>query len=327
LLVVCVSVAFGKHILGIEGKCLGTLCEDLRLDLVKLNLPNPIPPVHLFQVVEKKSDKEEMALGRFSTYNAKDQLYYLITVEHEQLDNFYEIFTANVTAGITTNATLKLWRIAELTSVMFDSSSGKIYAVVDGSIVTIQPATGQVTSLVQVVDTAEYKPLLPAAFDPVKGNYFFSAKQMSTSLHVIVTYNVNTKSVTITPPVGGTDPITAAYPIEMAYIPTLDRLYLLVNSNMGGGMESVNYLTGEWTNVVVPGHFYEPYDVPNLQENKNQEACYDPVDDWWYILMWDYTDPEFPLGVLLPWDIKKGKWATGAWSVSDDVSNWAFVTD
>ncbi|KAH3762582.1 hypothetical protein Pelo_5543 [Pelomyxa schiedti] len=320
----CVACVQCKFIYGIEGYCLGVLCEDLRLDLVKLNLPDPIPPEHLFTVVAERSDKEEMALGRFSAYSEATNMYYLVTVEHEELENFYEIFTADITAGQATNTTLKLWRTAELTSIMMDTTTNTLYGVADGFMITIDPATGTVSQLTRVVNTSFYTPRLPAAYDSVLGNYFFSAKELSTELYVIVTYNVYTKDVIITPAVGGTDPISAAYPIELAWIPYYNELYALVNSNMGGGMEKIDYKTGTWSNVVVPGHFYEPYDVPTPAENKNQEGCFDPADNYWYLLMWDYTEPDFPEGVLMPWNVVSNKWASGAWSCSDDVSNWEF---
>eukprot|EP01106_Pelomyxa_sp_JSP_P012183 TRINITY_DN331_c0_g1_i4.p1 TRINITY_DN331_c0_g1~~TRINITY_DN331_c0_g1_i4.p1 ORF type:complete len:195 (+),score=67.21 TRINITY_DN331_c0_g1_i4:114-698(+) len=187
------------------------------------------------------------------------------------------------------------------------------------------PVTGQIANVVGKICDPKYTLKRPSAFDRTTGNYFNTAYDAATQLYYIITYNINTLQTTITPPVGGTDPIRLEYPVELTWVPSKSRLYALTNSMYGGGMESIDWQTGNWFDVVAPGHFSAPYDVENVGENKNGEACFDEQENWWYLEMWDYSDPSLPEGVVLPWDVATGKWASGAWSMSDDISNWAFV--
>ncbi|KAH3732097.1 hypothetical protein Pelo_17073 [Pelomyxa schiedti] len=123
----------GKYILGIEGYCLNA-CAQLRLDLVKLNLPDPIPPEHLFQVVAPRPDTVQMGLGRFSAYDAANQIYYFLTVEQLSDSDLYVLYIADVTQQNTVNVTLELWDTAVLSSIQWDPTSLQLYAVVDNLI-------------------------------------------------------------------------------------------------------------------------------------------------------------------------------------------------
>ncbi|KAH3767148.1 hypothetical protein Pelo_986 [Pelomyxa schiedti] len=315
----------GKYILGIEGYCLNA-CAQLRLDLVKLNLPDPIPPEHLFQVVAPRPDTVQMGLGRFSAYDAANQIYYFLTVEQLSDSDLYVLYIADVTQQNTVNVTLELWDTAVLSSIQWDPTSLQLYAVVDNLMCTINTKNGTFTVIGHIAEL-KYLPQLPSSFDSTTGNYFITAYNMDAATYHVLTYNIYKKSTIITKAVGGTNPARACWPIELTFVPIQNQLWMLTDSKYGGGMEKVDWQTGTEEIIVESGEFPTPFDVIDLQENKNQESCFDPVDNWWYLEMWDYTEIDFPEGVLYPYDVTENKWASGAWSVSDDVSNWEFVAE